>query len=195
MLRSSVVTAVAVAVVAVALVLPAAPIGGTVFAQAPPPDRSAEVRAALERLPITPGTWEGEAWFRQGPGDPHAVQQVERVESRLDGVVLLIEGTGWGEDGSVVHHAFATLGWDPATEEYTMTAWLANGSRTEAEVAFAEGVLTWGFQVPSGPRIRYRIESPSAGVWKEGGEASMDGGTTWHPFFGMTLQRVEGSGR
>lgn len=160
------------------------------------PDHSADVRRALERLPIDPGTWEGEAWYRRGPGAPDTIHQVERIETRLDGVVLLIEGIGRAGN-EVVHHAFATLGWDPAREAYRMTAWLADGSVTEAEAGFEDGVFTWGFDTPDGYRIRYRIASPSEGVWHEDGEISMDGGSTWLPFFGMTLRRThaEGAGR
>lgn len=163
---------------------------GLAGAQSRPPDRSAEVRAALERLPVSPGVWEGTGWFRQGPGDPDTVHQVERVEARLDGVVLLIEGTGRSAFGEVVHHAFATLGWDPAAGAYRMTTWLADGTMTEAETTFADGVFTWGFDVPDGPMIRYRIESPEPGVWRETGHVSLDGGGAWLPFFGMTLHRT-----
>lgn len=162
----------------------------TALPQTRPPDRSAAVREAIARLPIGPGTWEGEAWYREGPGAPDTIRQVERVEARLDGVVLLVEGTGRAADGRVVHHAFATLGWDPDLQEYVMTAWLADGSRTVAETAFEDGVFTWGFDVPDGPRIRFRISSPAQGVWREDGEISMDGGSTWFPFFGMTLHRT-----
>jgi hypothetical protein len=174
-----------------ALLLTAA-LGGPAAAQGAPPDRSAEVRAALARLPIGPGTWEGEAWHRRGPGEPETIHQTERVETRLDGVVLLVEGTGRDAEGAVVFQAFATLGWDPASEEYRMTAWLADGSVTDAEASFADGVFTWGFQPPGGPRIRYHVRSPEAGVWQEDGEVSLDGGATWMPFFGMTLRRQGG---
>lgn len=156
------------------------------------PDHSAEVREALARLPIGPGVWEGEAWYRGGPGAPDTILQTEHVETRLDGTVLLIEGVGRVED-EVVFHAFATLGYDLARDAYRMTAWLDDGSMTEAETAWEDGVFTWGFQVPDGPRIRYRIVSPSEGVWREDGEVSMDG-STWRPFFGMTLRRTGAAG-
>jgi hypothetical protein len=168
---------------AVAALAPAA------LAQAP--DRSAEVRAALEALPIAPGAWEGEAWYRRGPAEPDTVLQTERVETRLDGVVLLVEGIGRSKAaGEVVHHAFATIGWDSSREAYFMTAWLADGSVIEPSISFDDGVLVWGFQPPGGPRIRYRITAPEPGVWREDGEASMDDGATWFPFFGMTLTRT-----
>lgn len=153
------------------------------------PDRSAEVREALARLPIAPGVWEGDAWYRRGPGAPDTIRQTERVETRLDGTVLLIEGTGRDGD-AVVFHAFATLGYDPEADAYRMSTWLADGSTTRPDAAYEDGVFTWSFQPPGGPRIRYRIASPSDGVWTEEGEASMDGGETWHPFFGMTLRRT-----
>lgn len=163
-------------------------------AHAQSPDRSADVRAAMARLPIAPGTWEGEAWFRRGPAAPDTILQVERVEARLNGQVLLIEGIGRAkaDPDRVVHHAFATLGWDPHQGEYRMTAWLADGSVTDADAAFEDGVFTWGFRVPDGPVVRYRVSAPEPGAWQEDGEASMDGGETWFPFFGMTLHRTAG---
>lgn len=171
----------------IALAVPAA----AVRAQAP--DHSADVRAALERLPISAGVWDGEAWFQRGPGAPDTVLVHERVEDRLEGMVMLIEGTGRQKStGEVVHHAFATLGWDPAASEYRMTAWLANGNRVDADTELADGVFTWAFDVPGGPRIRYRIVRPEPGVWQEDGEASLDAGATWFPFFGMTLRRTGG---
>lgn len=160
-------------------------------APAQAPDRSAEVRAALEALPISAGTWEGEAWYRRGPAEPDTVLQTERVETRLDGVVLLVEGIGrLKATGEIGHHAFATIGWDPDEETYFMTAWLADGSVVHPSIAFADGVLVWGFEPPVGPRIRYRITTPEPGVWREDGEASMDSGDTWFPFFGMMLTRT-----
>ncbi len=156
-----------------------------------PPDRSEEVRQALARLPIAPGRWEGEASYRQGPGEPVRVHQVEQVESRLDGVVLLVEGTGHSDDGRRVHHAFAVLGWDPATRRYRLSAWLAEGSVVDAETSFADGVLTWGFAPTAGVRVRYRLSAPEVGTWHEEGETSRDGGATWAPFFAMTLHRAD----
>ena len=177
---------------AVALLATTAP----VLAQSSPvPDRSGDVRAALARLPIAAGMWEGEAWFRRGPGPANRIHQVERVESRLDGLVLLIDGIGRSPAGDIVHQALATLGWDPWNEAYWMTAWTADGHVIDAEAAFDDGIFTWGFEVPDGPRIRYAISAPEPGVWEETGEVSMDGGATWYPFFGMTLQRTAGSER
>lgn len=172
----------------VALAAAAAPAG----AQSPVPDRSAEVRAAIERLPLSAGTWEGEAWFRRGPGPADTIRMIETVTARLGGLVLVIEGIGRAVDGGVVHHALATLGWDPWTGTYRMTAWTTAGQIVDAETALEDGVFTWGFTVPDGPRIRYAISSPGPEAWEETGEVSLDGGTTWYPFFGMTLHRTDG---
>lgn len=57
------------------------------------PDRSAEVREALARLPIGPGVWEGEAWYRGGPGAPDTIRQTEHVW-REDGEVSM-DGSTW----------------------------------------------------------------------------------------------------
>lgn len=181
-LARSAVAALSLAVAVPAAVAPAAP-------QPRGPDRSDEVRRALASLPVAPGTWEGTAWYRQGPGVPDTIRQTERVETRLDGTVILLDGIG-RENGEVVHHAFATLGWDPARDVYRMTTWLADGTLTEAETSFEDGVFTWGFDVPGGPLVRFRISAPSDGVWHEEGEISPDGGATWHDFFGMTLHRT-----
>lgn len=161
-------------------------------AETPKAAPGSSVRDAISRLPIQPGVWEGEAWFRTGPGEPQKIQQSERIETRLDGVVLLIEGIGRAEDGTIVHHAFATLGWDAIREKYRMAAWLSDGSLVEPDTSFEDGIFTWSFQVPDGPRMRYRISSPSEEIWEETGHISFDEGATWRSFFGMTLHRVDG---
>ncbi|HET9481169.1 MAG TPA: hypothetical protein VFP98_05380, partial [Candidatus Polarisedimenticolia bacterium] len=67
----------------------------------------------------------------------------------------------------------------------------AGENGVDAEASYEAGVFTWGFDAPTG-QVRFRIRRTEEGEWHETGEFSPDQGTTWHPFFEMTLHRVEG---
>jgi hypothetical protein len=48
----------------------------------------------MRKLDWMAGDWKGEAVVRMGPGEPQRIQQTERIQSKLGGKVLLIEGQG-----------------------------------------------------------------------------------------------------
>ncbi|MBK7873824.1 MAG: DUF1579 family protein [Saprospiraceae bacterium] len=81
-----------------------------------PPSKIAEVVAKVEALPIEPGEWAGKAWMQMG-NSRQEVDQYERITLMLDGAVILIEGIGKQGD-QVVHHAVATLSYDPIKQAY-----------------------------------------------------------------------------
>lgn len=166
---------------ALALVLGAAPADAQERPPAPP----------LEGVEWLVGTWEGEASVTH-PGGTSEVSMTERVEERLDGRLLVVEGIGSAAtDGRVVHHAFAVLSRTEHGDGHRFHTWLVDGRATAATARIEEdGTLVWGFEAPDGSRIRYRIERTDDGRWHETGARSTEGGETWARFFEMTLEKL-----
>jgi hypothetical protein len=165
------------------LVLFAAPAG------AQRPSFGAAVDSAMAPLAWLIGEWEGTGTTQSRTGSqPAAVR--EKVEGRLGGRVLVIEGIGRepsaGGDGRVVHHAFGVLSYDAERKQYVFRAF-SEGGMVDAETRLAGGVFTWEMAIPEG-RIRYHIQRDGE-EWLETGEYSLDG-TTWRKFFEMRLRRV-----
>jgi hypothetical protein len=100
------------------------------------------------------GHWQGEGQMQMGPGEPKKSSVDEKIESKLDGIVLLIEGIGKAEDPStkkptVVHHALATLSYDMITSQYKFRSFLKDGRSTDAWlISTGEGKFQWGFDIP-----------------------------------------------
>jgi hypothetical protein len=51
-------------------------------------------RAAMKKLGFLVGEWSGEATLLRGPGLFADLSQIEVAEFKVDGLVLMIEGTG-----------------------------------------------------------------------------------------------------
>ena len=154
-----------------------------------------QTQDAMSKLSWLAGRWEGEVDFH-GPGGNQKINQTERIEMKVDGTVLLIEGTGraiaGGKPGDVVFRALATLTWDPMKKAYSMRAYSAMG-HTDPAVEVGENEMKWSFTAgPPGSQrhIRYHIRRDEAGRWHETGEMSADGGKTWMRTIEMTLTRV-----
>jgi hypothetical protein len=162
-------------------------------AQPPSPTLAAQKAAIAELAPLV-GHWKGEGWVRMGPGPQQPFAIEERVQPKLDGVALLVEGHGTSEgpegETATGHLALAVITWDPEKESYLFQTHTGLGHHTDAElVRLEDGRLRWGFTVP-GREIRYTIDL-SGETWHEMGEITMDGGQTWLHFHDMTLTRVE----
>lgn len=158
----------------------------------PPADASPVTRAAMEELAWLEGRWEGEAWFQTPSGERETILQTERIEPRLNGAVLVVEGTGReknadGSPGEVIFQAFAVVSYDPDRERYTFRAF-KDGRSFDPEASLEAGVFTWSFETPGGGRIRFRIRNDQD-AWHETGEFSRDG-QEWRPFFEMRLHRT-----
>ncbi|MGH7563328.1 MAG: hypothetical protein ACREK5_02765 [Gemmatimonadota bacterium] len=153
---------------------------------------------AMEPLAWLVGDWEGEGWIQRGPGPRMEFTQTEHVESAFGGRILLVEGLGRAKPsggaetgpaaGSVVHEAYGVLSWDLEEGDYSFDTYLADEAGVDAEATLEDGILTWGFEAGGG-QIRFRIQQTEQGEWHETGGFSPDG-TTWHPFFEMTLHRA-----
>lgn len=141
----------------------------------------------MEKIAVLVGTWEGEGWMQRGPGDPSHFTSHELVESRLDGRVLLVEGRHHAKEGEEsVHHALAVLSYDPTTQGYRFSSYLADGRSGDYPARWDEGNLVWTIATPNGT-VRYTI-TVEGDRWQEIGEHSVDG-ETWRQFFAMNLTR------
>ena len=158
-------------------------------ASAQRPGAGAAVDSAMAPLAWLVGEWEGTGTMQTRTGSEVAAVR-EKVEGRLGGRVLIMEGIGRepaaNGNGRVVHHAFGVLSYDPEKRQHIFRAF-RDGGVVEAETSLVDGVFTWEIAIPNG-RSRYRIQRDGE-EWLETGEYSLDG-TTWRKFFEMRLRRV-----
>lgn len=141
------------------------------------------------------GHWQGEGFTQQGPSMSSKTFVDEKIEMKLDGMVLAVEGMGKTDAGTdhekLVHHAFGVLYYDQASGAYKFKSFLMDGRSTDAWFqVVGNNKYKWGFDVPNG-KIAYSITlDPVANKWNEIGEYSADG-TTWRKFFEMNLSKVQ----
>src|SRR5947207_13090632 len=83
-------------------------LGAAFICSAQQPNVTAQ-REAMKKLEFLAGKWSGDASVSRGPGEPMKVVQTENIQFKLDGLVLLLEGTGRNEDGKAVFQALATV--------------------------------------------------------------------------------------
>jgi len=155
------------------------------------PDTAAQ-RAAIERLAPLAGRWQGEAQVFQ-PSE-RTVHQTEEVERGLNGLVLIINGTGHAtaeRTGDPVFRAFAVISYDTRRNQYEVRAYTHEGHATTATGAFLDdGSFRWSF-TPGGPvQVRFTITFDQT-AWRELGEISMDSGATWTRTVDLNLRRID----
>ncbi len=157
------------------------------FAQAPP-DPSPAIEA-VKQVTFLEGNWSGEGWMQMGQGSKEEFTQVETVEMKLDGAVLLIEGIGHskGENPKKIHHALALVSFDPEDKNLVFSSFVAGRQRLEVVPQISENTFIWSFSPPNGGQIRYSIQVIN-NTWDEAGEYSRDG-QTWYKFFEMHLKK------
>jgi hypothetical protein len=139
------------------------------------------------------GRWQGEGSMQMGPGEPKKSSVDERIESKLDGTIMVVEGIGKTSNPEmVVHHAFGIISYDAATSQYKFKTYLKDGRSSDAWFSVVgDNKYQWGFDVPNGGKVRYSITlDPNQKTWNEIGEFSRDG-NTYAKFFEMNLKKVE----
>lgn len=157
-------------------------------AQAPSPTTQIE---EMKRLNFLIGEWRGEGWAMVGQNNREAARQTETVQSKLNGLALLVEGLGKSTDGKerIVHHAMAVISYDMQKKVHRVSTYQANGQAIEAEAKVGNNTLEWGFKREGGT-IRFTIKLTEKGEWHEVGDFSPDG-KNWFKFMEMTLARVK----
>ena len=128
------------------------------------PDLNAQ-RDAMKKLSFLTGRWSGPASISRGPGEPLHLTQTENVESKLDGLVLLIQGQSTGSDGKAQFEALATIAYDDAAHTYHFRAYNA-GRYLDTELTVQPDGFSWGFD--AGPaKIRNTMHLTAKGEWQE----------------------------
>jgi hypothetical protein len=159
--------------------------------QRPGPPRPDAQIAAMARLGYMVGTWSGDGSMDVG-GKTVSFRGTEVVQSKLAGTALLVEGSFFakapGAESEVpVHTTLGIISFDPKTEKYRFTTWLATGTSGDRELRVIPDGWQWEIKSPRGV-VRYVTKFTEAGEWFEIGERSSDG-TTWQKFFEMKLHK------
>ena len=130
-------------------------------------------REAMRKLSFLVGRWRGPVTVVRGPGEPLRLTQTENVESRLDGLVLLIEGKSTEADGNAPFEALATIAFDEATHTYRFRAY-NEGHYLDTELAVLPDGFSWGFA--AGPaHIVNTMHLTGKGQWQEATEVAVGG--------------------
>ncbi len=133
------------------------------------PDVAAQ-REAMKKLDFLSGKWSGDALVSRGPGEPLKVTQSEDIQFKLDGLVLLIEGTARNVEGKIVFQALATVSYDDSTSVYRFRSY-NDGRYLETELKVIPKGFTWGFE--AGPlRVSNSMRLNEKGEWVEVTESS-----------------------
>jgi hypothetical protein len=152
-----------------------------------PPSTVGEQIEAMKQCGFLVGDWKGEGWMMMGPGDRRTFSQSEKVEPKLNRLVLQIEGLGKDPNGKVVHEALATVAYDSHSKGFRFRSYEMQGHYLDTDSNCQDNTLVWNMS--AGPRkIRYTIKLNDKKQWFEIGEFSADG-NTWQRFFEMTLDK------
>jgi hypothetical protein len=134
------------------------------------PDLAAQ-RDAMQKLNFLVGKWTGNATITQGPGEPIKVTQTEVVQYKLDGLILLIEGTGRNDEGKAVFTALATISYDEETFTYHFRAY-NSGRYLDTDLKVLSHGFSWGYN--AGPaKISNTMHLTEKGDWAETTEATV----------------------
>lgn len=131
-----------------------------------PPSNSVEVqRQAMHKLSFLAGHWSGPITITRGPGEPLRLTQTESVQYKLDGLVLLIEGSSTGADGKAQFQALATIAYDDASHAYRFRAY-NEGHYLDTELTVSADGFSWGF-VAGPANIVNTMHLTNKGEWQE----------------------------
>jgi hypothetical protein len=158
---------------------------GTAFAQPQGPNIKAQGEA-MKKLAFLVGTWAGDATTVRS-NRKVKVKQTEEVSYKLDGLVLLIEGTGRNpESGEVMFRALATVSFDDVAGVYHFRAY-NDGSYLDTELKVPDRGFEWGYK--AGPaQIAFAMKLNDTGDWVETGDVTV-GNTPAQRFFDMTVRK------
>ena len=151
-----------------------------------------EQLAAMAKLRYMVGEWTGTGWIEMQPGQRLEFRGGERVQEKLGGLALLVEGRFTARPPGVaeeipVHTTLAVLSYEPRAKKYLFDTWLATGTSGDHELVLTERGWYWELRLPRGV-VRYTFTRGPQGEWIEIGERSADG-ATWTKFFEMTLRK------
>ncbi len=142
----------------------------------------------MKKLSFLAGNWSGQARMQRGQGEGLELAQTENAQYKLEGLVLLIEGTGRATDGKAVLQALATISYDDEAKVYRMRAY-NDGRYMVTEVRLAENGkgLTWGFTIGQ-IKTSSTLTINEKGEWTEVGEVTI-GTQPPRKFLELTVRR------
>jgi hypothetical protein len=159
-----------------------------------PPTGPAAQREAMKKVDFLVGQWKGEGWMEFAPDQRRTFKGTEVVQSKLDGLLLTVEGLHRGKVGDkedvVVHNAFGLLSYDDKGKRYRFQAFTGRGDFEDTEAKVTEKEMVWGMKIPQFGDVRFTVKLDDKGRWFEVGEVSQDG-KEWRKFFEMTLAKVD----
>src|SRR5262245_19273440 len=115
-----------------------------------------EQRTAMAKLDYMVGDWQGTGWIQRGARETFTGG--ERVQRKLDGLALLVEGDFAATDApsKSVHKTLGVIYYDTKTHKYRFDTWLAAGSHGEHELELLDDGWRWELAYPGGT-IRYTM--------------------------------------
>lgn len=141
----------------------------------------------MKKLDYMVGEWKGTGWMER-PGARETFAGSEIIQSKLNGLALLVEGKFRDKEGKVIHETLAVISYDEKTKNYNFRTYLANGAVGDHELKLIEGGWQWGFMSQQG-QVRFTFKLTDKGEWHEIGEFSADG-KNWRQFLEMNLQKA-----
>lgn len=159
-------------------------------AQQPSPSSVDVQQEAMHKLAFLTGRWSGPVTIVRGPGEPLHLTQSEEVQYKLDGLVLLVEGSSHNSEGKVAFNALAIVSFDDATHTYRFRAY-NDGHYLDTELTVPDTVsaksFSWSFT--AGPaHIANTMHLTAKGEWAETTEATV-GSNPPHRSVDMLLER------
>jgi hypothetical protein len=155
------------------------------YSQQQPPNPAATQREAMQKVAFLTGHWSGPVTVVRGPGEPLHLTQTEDIAFKLDGLVLVIEGTSRDSKGTALFSALATVSFDDASHTYRIRAY-NDGHYVDTELSLLPKGFSWGFS--SGPaRIANVMHLTDKGEWAETTDATV-GNNPPHRGVDMLLQ-------
>lgn len=160
----------------------------TLAAQAPAPVNLTAQREAMKKLSFLAGKWSGDGVVVRGRGEQMKLQQSEDIQYKLDGLLMLVEGTGRNPEGQVVFRALATVSYDDAASKYRWRAY-SEGRYLETELKVSADGFEWGFE--AGPvKVANIMKLTADGKWHEVTEITQ-GNSPPRKTLDMTLSKVQ----
>jgi hypothetical protein len=122
-------------------------------------------REAMRKLSFLAGHWSGPVTIVRGQGEALHLTQMEDVEYKLNGLVLLVEGKSTSADGKVLFSALATIAYDDASHTYRFRAY-NDGHYLDTELSVPANGFSWSFT--AGPaNIVNTMQLTGKGEWYE----------------------------
>lgn len=159
--------------------------GFSASAQKPNNPNFEKKRVEMQKLDAMIGEWEGDGWTQMG-AQRSRFKGFERVQKKIGGLALLVEGKFSDASGNTVHETLAVLSYEPKKSVYVFKTYLADGNTSETDFQIVQNGWSWGLDTPRG-KMRYTTQM-TADTWLEIGEISPDG-DNWTKFFEMKLNR------